>query len=100
MFSFFVKTAEAAVVSNLPSIPLLDKINKMFINPFIKLMLGVSLLVFFWGVFQMMVKNANNAKGKEEGRQHMIWGIVGLTIILGVFGILNIVSKTLSSFFQ
>lgn len=97
MFDLFLKTAEAAVVSNLPSIPLLDKINKVIINPFIYLMVGVSTVVFFWGVLQMMM-NLGNDKAREAGKSHMIWGIVGLTIIVCVFGIMSLISRMLNAF--
>lgn len=97
MLSFFLKTANAAVDPDLPSIPLLDKINKVIINPFIYLMIGVATLVFFWGVAEML-RNLDNDKARENGKRHMFWGIIGLTIMVCVLGIYQLVKNFVFSF--
>jgi uncharacterized membrane protein len=89
---FFPKIAEAAVVSNISSLTLLDKIVSTLVNPLIKVFIGIALIVFLWGVAQFL-KNAANEKDKGEGKEHMLWGIIGLTIMLSALGILNLINS-------
>jgi len=58
--------------------------------PFIGLLFSVATAVFIWGVIQFLA-NVEDAEQKEAGKQHMIWSIVGLTIMLGVGGIIALI---------
>ena len=76
--------------------PTLDKIVAVLVenvlNPFIKLLFVAATAVFIWGIIQFLT-NVEDAEQKEAGKRHMIWGIIGLTIMLGVWGIINLVSS-------
>ena len=67
---------------------LVDRLVDGLVNPFIELLFGIAFLVFIWGVFQF-IAGASDAKKRDEGRKHMIWGIIGLFIMLTAYGILN-----------
>ena len=67
------------------------------INPLILLMFGVAMIVFFWGVIQF-ISSADNDSKRNEGKQHLLWGIIGLFIMVAVYGILNLVIDTISQF--
>lgn len=74
---------------------ILTKINEIIINPLILLLFGIALLFFVYGVFEYIWKsNANPAKMKE-GRSHMFWGIIGMFIMISVFGFFKILLNTL-----
>lgn len=94
MTTLFTKTAEAALIKGLPSVPLLDKINATIINPLITLMFGGALVVFLWGVIDF-IKNADDTKGREQGKQHIIWGLIGLAVMASVFGLMEVISSIL-----
>ena len=47
----------------------------------------------FWGGAQFIM-NAGNEEGRIVGKKHMIWGIIGLLIMIGVYGILGILGGT------
>lgn len=68
-------------------------INKSIVNPLIQFAFIVAFVVFIWGVMQF-IRNANNPDERKKGQDHMIWGIVGLVIMLGVFGIITIITRT------
>ncbi|OGZ29945.1 MAG: hypothetical protein A2931_01805 [Candidatus Niyogibacteria bacterium RIFCSPLOWO2_01_FULL_45_48] len=70
---------------------LADKI----INPLIAIFVGIALLYFIWGVIEFLAQ-AGNEEAKTTGKKHMIWGIIGMAIMLGVGGII----KILQSFFE
>ncbi len=73
---------------------LLFKLNAKIINPLIELAFIVALVVFLWGVTDY-IRGAANEKKREEGRQHMLWGVIGFVIMFGVFGIITILTRTL-----
>ena len=64
------------------------------VNPLIELMAAAAFVVFLWGVFKM-IANAGDEGARAEGRQNILWGLVGLAIIFGVFGILGLITGTL-----
>lgn len=63
------------------------------VNPVIYLLFGLALVYFLFGVF-MFVRGADDEEARNTGRQHMLWGIVGLAIMVSVYGILRIVAGT------
>ncbi len=69
------------------------KVDKMIIDPLIGLLFALAVVYFLYGVMQFLMNQDNDEK-KTTGKDHMIWGIVGITIMLGVFTILNIVLDT------
>jgi hypothetical protein len=97
MFSFaLVQTAYAqgGTPPPLSVTPFLAKINQYILNPIILLLFAVAFLLFLWGVFQF-VRQADNPKAREEGQKNIMWGIVGMFIMFGVYGIIAIVLSTI-----
>jgi uncharacterized membrane protein len=68
--------------------------NQVILEPFILLLLAVAFLVFVWGVAQY-VFNAASDEGRQTGRRHMIYGLVGLFIMVSAWSILSIAAGTL-----
>lgn len=59
------------------------------INPIILLLAATAFVVFLWGVFEF-IRKAGDETAREEGRRAILWGLVGLTVIFGAYGIINI----------
>ncbi len=59
----------------------------------VPLLSSVALLLFFWGMADYIFR-AGNERATEDGRQRMIWGIVGLFSIAAVWGIIRLVGGT------
>ena len=72
----------------------LSKLVENIINPLILLLFAVALIYFLWGVF-VYIKNAEDSAKRIEGGKHILYGVIGLAIMIGVYGILNIVTSTL-----
>ncbi len=70
----------------------LGKVVREIVNPIILLLSAAAFVLFIWGVFQFI--RPENAEKREEGRQAILWGIIGLVIIFGAYGILNIALGT------
>ena len=71
-----------------------ERVNKVILNPLILLMFGVALCVFLYGVFQF-IANSESEEGKAQGRQHIMWGIIGMFIMMAAFAIIRILVNTL-----
>lgn len=70
-----------------------EKLNDVILTPLILFLLGVALLVFMYGAFEYLM-NANNEQGRETGRRHLVWGLVGLVIMVSALAILRIAVAT------
>lgn len=76
---------------------MLNLFKTEIINPLILLLFGTAMIVFFWGVIQFIYYADNDSK-RNEGKQHLLWGTIGLFIMVAVYGILNLVIDTISQF--
>lgn len=63
------------------------------INPLIALAFAAALLVFVWGIVEFLLELSQGGD-TAAGKQHMLWGIIGLFIMTAAFGILSIVTNT------
>ncbi len=59
----------------------------------IPLIFALALVMFVWGVTQYVINSSDEAK-KEKGRQFMLWGIIALTVMVGVWGLVHIFGAT------
>ena len=73
---------------------LVSTLSVEIINPIIYLMFAAALVYFIFGVVKY-IANADNETEREKGRQHILYSIVGLVIMMGVWGILQIIANTL-----
>lgn len=69
---------------------LISNVINNIVNPIITLALAVAVLYFLWGGFQF-VRNADSPDERKKGSLNMIWGIVGLVIMISAYGILNLI---------
>lgn len=72
---------------------LIGNIAEFIINPVIALLFAVALAVFFWGVFEF-IRDAASDTGREKGKQHLLWGVIGMFIMAAVKGIIAILENT------
>jgi len=70
------------------------KVNRYITNPLIILMFAVALVYFLYGVLQFIL-NSDKADEREIGKNHMIWGIIGMFIMFAVGAILHLIINTI-----
>jgi hypothetical protein len=58
------------------------------INPLIVLLVGLSLLSFFWGL-TVFIHKSGDTKSHEAGKNLMKWGLVAFFIMFSIYGILR-----------
>lgn len=59
---------------------------KRLVGLALPLVVAIALLVFFWGIVQFI---AGGEAKRDEGKKHMIWGIVGLFVMVAVWGLVG-----------
>ncbi len=69
------------------------KANSLIINPLIILMFSFALVGFLWGV-KDYIAGADDQEARSKGAQHMLWGIVGMTIMVSTFAIMRLVLQS------
>jgi hypothetical protein len=71
---------------------LITKIQDEIVNPAITVLALVAFIIFAWGVAEYVLGAADPGK-RKTGQQHMLWGIIGLTIIFGAKVIVTILEN-------
>ena len=78
----------------MPSVAaLVSRVNEFIINPLIVLLFAVATVVFLWGVSQFLFESAMKGE-QEDGKRHMLWGVIGMAIMISVYGILSLLDNT------
>jgi succinate dehydrogenase/fumarate reductase cytochrome b subunit len=72
----------------------MTNLDSMIINPLISLLFALAVVYFLYGVLGFFMNQENEEK-KTEGKRHMLWGIIGIAIMLGVWTILGVLVNTL-----
>ena len=75
---------------------LANRIISDLLNPLIAVLIGVAVVVFLWGIVEFIAK-AGSEEARTTGKKHIIWGLIGLAIMISVFGIINILSNFICS---
>lgn len=71
----------------------LVKVVVQIINPIILLLAASAFVVFLWGVFEFIAHAGDETK-RAEGKRAILWGLIGLVIIFGAYGIINVALGT------
>jgi uncharacterized membrane protein YidH (DUF202 family) len=83
-----IPTAEASVTT------LMQSINRVIINPLIILLFALATVYFIYGLVRYLT-SPENEEIRKSSKSHMLWGIVGMFIMIAVFGIMNIILTTI-----
>jgi non-ribosomal peptide synthetase component F len=59
------------------------------LGPLVAALTSVAVAVFVWGMVVFVTKSGDD-QGRQAGRQRMIWGIIGLFLIVAVWGIVSL----------
>jgi hypothetical protein len=56
------------------------------------LIFGLAVMFFLWGILKYIF-NGSDEKQREESKKFMLWGIVGLTVMVSVWGLVSILAN-------
>ncbi len=98
MISLF-KVAHAQTFSEILSrnpviSPLFRKIADNIISPIVAVLFGLAFLVFIWGIFGMIL-SAEDSDKRKNAQNSVLWGIVGMIIMISVYGIIRLIANTI-----
>ncbi|MDO8482128.1 MAG: hypothetical protein Q7S75_03540 [bacterium] len=72
---------------------LVGRFVAVVINPAILLVFSAGFFLFLWGLVVFLFK-LDAGGDHADGKKHMLWGIVGMFIMVSVYGILAILDNT------
>jgi len=67
-----------------------------FINgTLIPLVFAVALLMFIYGMFKFFILGGDDEDNRSDGKQLMIYSIIGFVLMVSIFGIVNLLASGL-----
>jgi hypothetical protein len=78
---------------------ILTNIVRELLTPLYQATVGIAILYFLYGVVKYVI-DLNNPEKQTYGKSHLLWGTVGLFIILSVGGILRVLNSFIGGMFK
>ena len=72
---------------------IISKFGTYITDPLLLVIFAAGFFLFMWGLFQFMVET-NRGGDRETGKQHMIYGTIGMFIMVSVYGIISLIDST------
>lgn len=85
MLNIIFKTANAATVQEI-----IQKTMTQVVQPFVNFLIVLATAIFIWGVIEF-IAGAENEKKRSDGKKHIVWGLVGLTIMVAATGLMWVI---------
>ncbi|MCK5060072.1 MAG: hypothetical protein KAR00_02970 [Candidatus Pacebacteria bacterium] len=78
--------------------PFLNSVSEVIIDPFIRLLFAVAMIVFVWGVVQYVISGKGEGgltdNDRLQGKRAIMWGLIGMFIMGSVYGIVQVLIGT------
>jgi succinate dehydrogenase/fumarate reductase cytochrome b subunit len=71
------------------------KVESAIINPLITVVALAAFILFIYGVFEF-IQGADNDEKRKLGQIHIIWGLIGLTIMFGARTIVAVLTRVVA----
>lgn len=72
---------------------LINKFTEVILMGIIPLLTGLGLLYFLYGLYLFMSASGNETK-RSDGKQYILYGLIGLFVMVSVWGLVSIISST------
>lgn len=92
--AFALPLVSLAAVNNLSDVGsfIINTIN----NILVPVIFAIAFIVFVWGAFKTFIVGAQSEETKEEGKNLMLWGLIGFFVMVSVWGLVNILTGTVT----
>lgn len=90
--SMFVAPVVALAQARVNSLWDLFSMANRVLNILVPLFIALAVVYFIWEVFRYAV--AGDEEKKKEAKTHIIWGVVGIFVMVSVWGLVNILQGT------
>ena len=64
-------------------------------NYLVPILFAIAFIFFLFGVYKYFILGAADEKSRTDGKQFVLWGIIGFVIISSVWGLVNLVKDTI-----
>jgi len=75
---------------------LINTLATEILNPIVGLLFAVAIVYFIYGVI-VYIANADDEDARREGKKHILYSIIGLVIMAGVWGIIDLIANTIGA---
>ena len=72
----------------------ISKISSAILVPVIEIIFGLAIILFVWGAAGLIL-HKDNPEGRTQSQKHILWGVVGMFIMLSAYGIIRVVAGSL-----
>ncbi len=72
---------------------ILGRLTSEVLQPAAGVIFAAGFLLFMWGLVQFLW-NLNDGGENQQGKDHMIWGIVGMVIMMSIWSIIALLDAT------
>jgi len=72
-----------------------SKIINIINTVLVPVLFAVAFIVFLYGAFKTFIIGANSEEVKEEGKNLMLWGLIGFFVMVSIWGLVNILTGTI-----
>lgn len=79
-----------------PVLQLIGLMSTRILNPIIAIMFAAALASFMYGIV-LYIWNPDNEELRETGRKSMFWGIIGMFVMVSVFGIMRFIISSIGA---
>jgi uncharacterized membrane protein len=69
------------------------KIQSDILSPLVYLLISVAVIIFLWGVVGY-IKSGDSEEERKKAKDFILYGIIGLFVMISVWGLVNILSGT------
>ncbi len=93
--SAFPVLALAASVPG-PVLEFLGKVAENVLNPIIAIFFALAFAYFVWGVAKY-IWSPDSEEARATGQKSMLWGVIGMLIMVSVFGIMRFLINSIGA---
>ncbi|MEK7463962.1 MAG: hypothetical protein AAB610_02480 [Patescibacteria group bacterium] len=72
---------------------IVPRIVDNIVMPIIQLIFALAILVFIWGLIGFF-KNGEDSEARTTGQKHILYGTIGMAIMVSVYGIIRLVAAS------
>lgn len=76
---------------------LAGKMVTVILNPILGLLFAVGTLVFAFGIVEFMLGLAEESDKKEDGKRHMLYGLIGMFVMASSWAIVKLIGTIVGS---
>ena len=77
-------------------LPVVQKFFTSVVDPVVQLLFAVAVVYFIYGVFTY-IRRSGDSEARTEGANHILWSIVGLFIMVSVWGIITLIKNSIGA---